>query len=261
MVDIRGPIDAPALIFVHGAGISRKLWVPQMDSLADSFRTLAPDLPGHGDRADEPFRFDDAVETVAALLADVESDCVVLVGQSLGGYVVTSVAARNPDRVSGVVLSGSSADYRGQLGARTTVSSYLFRLGARVPGVEPRFERTMGERLRSLPLSDAAIEEILEAGLSLDAWGQSGLALVGVDFPALLSRFAGPVLFINCEDDKINRPAAVERCSELSNATPVVIRDAGHTVNLERPEAYTGIVREFAMSLCRDEAESIPDRL
>ncbi|WP_411966170.1 alpha/beta fold hydrolase [Haloferax sp. YSMS24] len=47
MVDIRGPIDAPAIIFVHGAGISRKLWLPQMDSLAETYRTLAPDLPGH----------------------------------------------------------------------------------------------------------------------------------------------------------------------------------------------------------------------
>ncbi|WP_411968937.1 alpha/beta fold hydrolase [Haloferax sp. YSSS75] len=47
MVDIRGPIGAPAIIFVHGACISRKLWLPQMDSLAETYRTLASDLPGH----------------------------------------------------------------------------------------------------------------------------------------------------------------------------------------------------------------------
>lgn len=61
-VDCRGPTDAPVVIFVHGAGISRKMWLPQIHSLSDHFWTIAPDLPGHGERADEPFRFEVAVE-------------------------------------------------------------------------------------------------------------------------------------------------------------------------------------------------------
>lgn len=260
-VDICGPFDAPAVVFVHGAGISRKLWIPQIESLSGQYRTIAPDLPGHGDRIDEPFRFEEAVETVEAVLADMESDCKVLVGQSLGGYVATEVAARHPEEVAGLVLSGSSADYRGLLGIRTTGSSYLFRLGARIPGVDGRFERTMAKRLRSLPLSDAAIDDILETGLSLDAWGQSGLALVGRDFPSRLSAFDGPICLVNGEDDRINRPAAIERCMELSNATPVVVRDAGHTVNLERPTAYTNIVREFLTTVCEGGGDSVREAL
>jgi pimeloyl-ACP methyl ester carboxylesterase len=260
-VDVRGPPDAPAIVFVHGAGISRKLWLPQTESLSAEYRTIAPDLPGHGDRTDEPFDFEAAVETVESLLTDVEGDCVVLVGQSLGGYVVTDVAARHPDDVAGLVLSGSSADYRGLLGLRTAASSSLFRLGARIPGVEGRFERTMADRLRSLPLSDRVVEEILDAGLSLDAWGQSGLALVGRDFPSRLSAFDGPVCLLNGADDRINRPAALDRCAELSKATPVVVRDAGHTVNLERPDAYTEVVREFVTTHCIDDGTSFGERL
>lgn len=260
-VDICGPVDAPTVVFVHGAGISRKLWIPQIESLSDQYRTIAPDLPGHGDRIDEPFQFEEAVETVEALLADVESDCVVLVGQSLGGYVAAEVAARHPEEVAGLVLSGSSAGYRGLLGIRTTGSSYLFRLGAGIPGVAGRFERTMAQRLRSLPLSDAVIDEILQTGLSLDAWGQSGLALVGKDFPSQLSAFGGPICLVNGEDDRINRPAAIDRCRELSNATPVVVRDAGHTVNLERPAVYTDIVREFVTTTCEGDGESVREVL
>ncbi|WP_336000228.1 alpha/beta fold hydrolase [Halorientalis halophila] len=260
-VDSRGPVDAPAVVFVHGAGISRKLWVPQIESLSDQYRTIAPDLPGHGDRIDEPFRFEEAVETVEAVLADVESDCTVLVGHSLGGYVATEVAARHPDDVAGLVLSGSSADYRGLLGLRTTASSYLFRLGARIPGGKGRFERTMAQRLRSLPLSDAVTDEILQTGLSLDAWGQSGIALVGRDFPSRLSAFGGPICLVNGADDRINRPAAIERCTELPNATPVVVRDAGHTVNLERPAAYTDIVREFVRTVCDVDGGSFREAL
>jgi len=82
-------------------------------------------------------------------------------------------------------------------------------------------------------------------GLSLDAWGQAGLTLVGRDFPGRLAAYGGPVLLVNGEDDRINWSAALERSAELEDGTPVVVRDAGHTVNLERPDAYSEVVRGF----------------
>jgi pimeloyl-ACP methyl ester carboxylesterase len=249
-VDCRGPTDVPVIIFVHGAGISRKMWLPQIHSLSDHFRTIAPDLPGHGERADEPLRFEVAVETVEAIIRDVSATCIILVGQSLGGYVATKVAARCPNRIAGLVLSGSSAEYRGLLGFRTAVSSLLFRLGARSQTVNAWFERIMAERLRSLSLPQKTVDEILDAGLSLDAWGQAGSALVGQDFPAHLVAYGGPVLLVNGEDDRINRPAAIDRNGEIDDGTVAVIRDAGHTVNLERPDAYSAVVREFVIDHC-----------
>jgi pimeloyl-ACP methyl ester carboxylesterase len=255
-LDRRGPADAPVVVFVHGAGISRKMWLPQTESLSEDFRTVAPDLPGHGDRADEPFRFEVAVETVETIVRGVSATCAVLVGQSLGGYVATEVAARHPDHIAGLVLSGSSAEYRGLLGFRTAVSSLLFRLGARSHTVTDWFEGVMTERLRSLSLPGETVDEILGAGPSLDAWGQAGSALVGRDFPARLAAYGGPVLLVNGEGDRINRPAAIERNGELADGTVVVIREAGHTVNLERPDAYSSVVREFVLDHCGEGSPS-----
>ncbi len=56
-VDSRGPTDTPVILFIHGAGISRKMWLPQVESLSDTYQTVALDLPGHGTRIDEPFHF------------------------------------------------------------------------------------------------------------------------------------------------------------------------------------------------------------
>lgn len=255
-VDVRGPENAPTVVLVHGAGISRKLWSPQFDALSDTYRMLAPDLPGHGDRTGEPFEFEGAVDTVDAILHALSADCVVLVGQSLGGYVAIEVAARNPDLVSGLVLSGSSADYRGALGVRTAISSTLFRLGAKSRVVTDRFERNTAKRLRSRPIPTRTVDEILSAGVSLDAWGQSGLALLGRDFPSRLAAYDGPVLLVNGENDRINRPAALRRSAETGAVTPVVIRDAGHTVSLERPETYANVVREFVATHCGGDTAS-----
>jgi pimeloyl-ACP methyl ester carboxylesterase len=236
------------------------MWLPQTDSLSDTYRTVAPDLPGHGARADESFRFEEAVDTVEAFVQCTNGECIVLVGQSLGGYVAIEVAARNPDLVSGLVLSGSSADYRGWLGLRTRISSLMFRLGAHIPPVTAWFERTTCSRLRSLPLPDSTVDSILNAGLSLDAWGQAGLALVERDFPERLESYPGPVLLLNGENDRINRPAAVERSVELSDVSVVAISNAGHTVNLERPDIYTRVVREFVVNQCTEVSPDVePD--
>jgi pimeloyl-ACP methyl ester carboxylesterase len=249
-VEGSGPTDAPLVVFVHGAGISRHLWRPQLDALADQYRVLAPDLPGHGERTDDPVDFEAAVDIVETAIAQESPDCVVLVGQSLGGYVATEVAARHPERVAGLVLSGSSANYRGLLGLRTALGGSLFRLGARSRLVDDWFERTVESRLRSLPVDDAVVDEILAAGVSLDAWGQAGHALVGYDFPTRLADYDGPVLLVNGADDHVNRPVAADLAADRAAVDAVVIEDAGHTVNLERPDAYTDVVREFVAEQC-----------
>lgn len=40
--------DKPTLVFIHGAAQSRSFWDLQVTGLADTFNTIAPDLPGHG---------------------------------------------------------------------------------------------------------------------------------------------------------------------------------------------------------------------
>ena len=43
-----GPEAAPALLLVHGTGAATHSWRGLMPRLAEHFRVVAPDLPGHG---------------------------------------------------------------------------------------------------------------------------------------------------------------------------------------------------------------------
>ena len=52
---VAGPPGAPSIVFVHGTRLTGAMWAAQQAELADEFRTIAIDLPGHGTRADEPF--------------------------------------------------------------------------------------------------------------------------------------------------------------------------------------------------------------
>jgi pimeloyl-ACP methyl ester carboxylesterase len=71
------------LLFLHGAGLTKAMWRPQLDLLGDEFDATALDLPGHGERASERFSFPAAVAVVEEAIGS-ESP-TILVGLSLGG--------------------------------------------------------------------------------------------------------------------------------------------------------------------------------
>jgi pimeloyl-ACP methyl ester carboxylesterase len=104
--DVAGPRDAFPIVLVHGAAATRKMWVPQMEALADEFRVIAVDLPGHGMLREQPFRLEAAVQTVMESLRHQTRDRALIVGLSLGGYVAMACAHDHPQQIAGLVLSG-----------------------------------------------------------------------------------------------------------------------------------------------------------
>ncbi|MCW3065867.1 MAG: alpha/beta hydrolase [Solirubrobacterales bacterium] len=99
--------DAVALV-VHGVTSSLEVWRAVARELGSRTRVclLAPDLRGRGRSADLPGPYGMAahVADLLAVLDDAGAEQAVLVGHSLGGFVVAGLAAQHPERVSGVVL-------------------------------------------------------------------------------------------------------------------------------------------------------------
>ena len=92
-VDVAGPPDAPPIVFVHGAAFTGKMWAPQRRVLSDEFRVVAPDLPGHGARADRDFRLGRAVDLLDEVIDEEAGGNAVVVGLSLGGTCRPSTRA------------------------------------------------------------------------------------------------------------------------------------------------------------------------
>ena len=99
----------PVIVFVHGLAIdslaSFYLWfaAPSAEAGMDA---IYYDLRGHGrtDLPPSPYRLDDFVDDLDALLAALDVDVPVhLVGGSFGGTVAFSYASRHPERVASVV--------------------------------------------------------------------------------------------------------------------------------------------------------------
>jgi pimeloyl-ACP methyl ester carboxylesterase len=162
------------------------MWQPQLRGLSDEFRVIAGDLPGHGALAHVPFWFAVAVHEVAEVIRHQARGRAIVVGLSLGGYVAIELAARHPDLVSGLVLSGCSVNFTGALGWYLKAVSALMRRGWLAQS-RARAEAKV-RRLFPPSLADVA-EAQLQAGVYPAALGPSFGEMAGRDFTVPLRDF------------------------------------------------------------------------
>lgn len=97
----------PVLVLLHGMAAESDHWLAVAGNLRRHFRLLIPDLPGFG--ASEPaaklsFRIADQATRLGAWLDDLGVDQCCLAGNSMGGWIISEFAARNPDRVQALWL-------------------------------------------------------------------------------------------------------------------------------------------------------------
>jgi pimeloyl-ACP methyl ester carboxylesterase len=238
-----GRADAPAIVFLHGTRLSRRVWTPQLDGLADEFRGIALDLPGHGDRATERFSLDRAVEVVAeAIRGQSAGGQAVVVGLSLGGYVAMTLAATHPALVRGLVVAGASAE---PAGIRVLAYRALAAVLARADS--PALDRLNGWFFRTR--YPASIADPIVSGGFWSAGGAVALrTLFGERFVPRLAAYPGPTLILNGEYDLLFRLSARTFAAAAVDSRRVVLAGALHLSNLDRPRAFTLAVREFARS-------------
>ena len=105
---VAGPVDAPALLHVHGFAISGTYLLPTAELLTDTFRNYVPDLPGFG-RSPKPAKTLGIVELGTLLnhfMDAVGIERATVVGNSLGCAIATELITEAPDKVERAVMVG-----------------------------------------------------------------------------------------------------------------------------------------------------------
>ncbi len=101
----------PTLLLLHGMVASSGLnWFRVFPALEDHFNIIAPDLRGHGRslRGKTRFTINRAVHDMAALLDEIETGPVIVVGYSMGGAIAQKLWRKYPEKVAGLVLSATA---------------------------------------------------------------------------------------------------------------------------------------------------------
>jgi pimeloyl-ACP methyl ester carboxylesterase len=241
--DTDGPGDGPSIVFVHGTRLSRTMWRAQMDDLRDTYRVVALDLPGHGRLADRPFTVAGAADEVADAIETAAGGHAVVVGLSLGGYVAMDLAARRPELIRGLVLSGATTEPVGALATPYLALAWVMDRfnGPALEALNAWFFRTR--------FGPGIAEPIIAGGFWSAGGAQALRALVGERFRPRLAGYPGSTLILNGEWDVLFRLSAGSFARAARDARRVRLRGATHLANLDRPGAFSLAVRRFVESL------------
>lgn len=100
------PGGGTPIVMIHGLTDNGMCWVRVADALCDAYDIILPDTRGHGlsEKPASGYSVEDRAADVAGLIDGLGLDRPVLFGHSLGGQVVTAIAALYPDKVRAVVL-------------------------------------------------------------------------------------------------------------------------------------------------------------
>jgi len=246
--------SGPALIFLHGIGGGKESWRRQIEHFGThGYRAFAWDAPGYGGA---PLPTDYTWPVLALALRDfldrMQLPRAIVVGHSMGGMLAQEFAARHPERLQALVLSGTSPAF-GRADGAWQQEFVQKRLGPLDAG------KTMADLAPGLVAGligeapDAAGVEAARAcmsGVAPETYRRAVRNLLTFDRRAALAEIAVPTLLLAGEKDTTAPAAVMQRMAEkIKGASFHCLPGAGHLANFEQPDAYNAAIAAFLARL------------
>lgn len=257
VIDLGAGAAGIPLLWVHGLGGSWQNWLEQLPEFAGRNRSVAIDLPGFGasPMPDEPISIAGYGRALVGLLDRLGIPKAVVVGNSMGGFIAAELAIAAPERVEKLVLVSAAGLSTERIMVRPlTALARIMSAGSSWAGAHsdeltqrPRARRLLAggvmKRPDRLPAPLMA-EQFRGTGKPgfIDALG----ALATYPIRDRLPRIAAPTLILWGTHDRLVPVRDADEFERLiPNAEKVVFADTGHVPQLERPEAFNEVLREF----------------
>ena len=231
----------PALLLSHGYSATGRMWDEQRRAFADHWRVIAWDMRGHGDTEspDDPAQYsaDLTVGDMRDLLGHLGVRRAVIGGLSLGGYMSLAFHAAHPEMTRALVLCDTGPGYRNS--------------EARAGWNERAFRRAGELETRGLEVLASASREMREAmrqHRSAKWLAHAARGMLAQDGPRVIDSLPTvkvPTLIIVGDQDEPFLAPCRYMAGKIPGARLEVIRGAGHSSNLDQPEAFNRVLRDF----------------
>ncbi len=240
-----GNKDAPAIIFLHGGGISGWMWKQQVAAFRD-YHCIVPDLPEHGKSINEkPFTIIDSADRVAQLIRNhSKGGKAHVVGHSIGAKIIVELLNRHPDVIDHSVIV--SALCRPIPFQKLSCNRFTYKLTVMML----KSKRLLKYQVKQFGFADEVDRQNLADDFKLfttDFLGRLyGELFKHLKLPEHLSDArASSLIIAGAKESKAMRESVKDLEKALPNSKGILLSGYRHDIPMRASDDFNGIIREW----------------
>jgi len=272
-VSTTGAGDGPVLLFIHGWAMDSSLWFYARRHFASRYTVVTLDLPGLGrSKAGSAISLARMADDVLAVLDRIDKP-VVLIGHSIGGMIIQTLAQRRADLFDGRHIAGAvlvNTTYTNPLRTMIlprlmTVLQPLIELVAQIQvwlfplawlsAWQSYLSGSTHMSVRLVHGADVTRSQLEHTALASTrsnpaVVAKGDIAMFHWDATNAMSLLTVPVLVLGGDTDIVTKPSASEYISASAPSSQLEIEHrANHMSVLDRAPSYHGAIDGFLSAM------------
>lgn len=249
------PSSQEWVTFIHGAGGSSSIWFKQLKSFTEKYNVLLIDLRGHGNSKDlqlkslPHYTINNLSREVVDVIEHLKIQASHFVGISLGSIIVREIADIIPQKMRSMILAGAILEMNffsralmkfGYWTKSILPYMFLYKIFAFV--IMPRKKHKQSRQLFITEAKKLYQKEFIR-WFKLATSVKEHLRLIRINDPGI------PTLYLMGEEDYMFLQPARITAKNHPSAQLVIVSNAGHVVNVDRPDLFNSLSLRFLKSM------------
>ena len=232
------------VILLHGFPFDHLLWEPMEKFLPGDNRFIFPDVRGFGKSLAKKsdYLMEDMAKDIIQLLDAEGVRKAIIGGHSMGGYIALEILRQAPNRLDGIILVASHiyADTEEKQSERfNTIEQIDFK--SLIELLEG-----MPNKLSTDEIVQTYCKKMVEKSRAIGVKGALRAMAKRQSSENLWITAATPKLIIAGDNDQFIKPEIIEKMAiNGRNVLKIIIKDAGHMLMREKPEATANALKDF----------------
>lgn len=238
------------LVLLHGVGMSKLVWKPEIEELSAHFDLITFDMWGHGESAlpDRELNLADYTNQLVELLDSLGVDSAHIAGHSMGGLIALDFAINFPDRCNSV--TAMNAVFRRTPEQKEAVQKRAADLAAGnvTMNISDTLKRWFGEAESHAHGAAEEISRQLLESVNPDGYAAAYKVFANSDevHADTLKKLETRALFFTGEFDPNSTPEMSEAMAHLApNGQWAVLSNARHMMTLTDAQYVSDAIRDF----------------
>lgn len=242
--------NSTCIVFNHGMTADHSMFDQQIDYFIEEYRVITWDIPLHGEsRPYKNFTYSNVVKELNEILKKEDIEKVILVGQSMGGYICQEFARYYPEKIEAFIAVGTNpfghyyySDWEMSLLTNMARMSSWIPYNALIESIVGRSTMTKCayENLYNSITELSKDEIIYIMDIVYDEFSKRKES-VSLSFPVLL---------IVGENDSVGQIKKYNYMWSYNTGYPLIeIKNAAHNANVDNSEEFNRILEEFLSKL------------